>query len=288
MVTSKSWAVRAAAVAAAIALGAWVSGLVWPHWREMRAHAPVVRHLPVAPAPIHNPPAPDQQVSLFGTDASSSPHRLRLVLVSTSPGSALAESTATLGTDARNPQVYAGGALLSNGARIVDIRPDRITLALRGRKTTLHVEPGATNRAALESALGARPMASPLDAGDPASVGAADDASAQLADEPSSREDLSDWLRPQPVFENGEVAGILVFTGANPSRLASLGLESGDVIRAIGGLPVRSEAAWPELDDVLSAGGSLVVEVERKGSRLSVSMDGARLADDIGRSVEHP
>ncbi|HUQ11313.1 MAG TPA: type II secretion system protein N, partial [Steroidobacteraceae bacterium] len=189
--------------------------------------------------PVHQPsPAPDKQASLLGTDASVA-KRLKLVLVATTPGGKLADRTAALGTDPRNPQVYAGGAVLSNGARIVDIQADRITLSLRGRVSTLEVDPGAASRAALMSATHGAPRAGPLIAdGDPAGVGAAADAGASLAREPSSREDLSDYLRPQPVFDNDQLSGLMVLTGTRASKLASLDLESGDVIRSVAGVPV--------------------------------------------------
>ena len=248
----------------------------------------MARQVSVPEAPSHAPPdAPDKQTSLLGTDASASPHRLRLVLVSTAPGRTLADSTAAIGTDPRNPQVYAGGAVLSNGARIVDIRSGRVTLSLRGRNTSLQVEEEAATRAAQTSGWDRRAEAALIDSGDPASVGAADDASSQLAREPSSREDLSAFLRLQPVFDGDRVSGLMVFAGTDASRLSSLGLEAGDIIRVVGGVPIGSQAASQEIDDVLSAGDSLVVEIDRKGSRLSVFMDGARLGDD-GKTIDHP
>jgi type II secretion system protein C len=289
-VPGRSWFARSAGIVTALVLGAWLSAVLWPQWRERNASQPVLRHLSqAAQVPAHAPPsAPEKSASQLGTDASVSPRRLKLVLVAATPGHTLADSTAALGTDARNPQVYAGGALLSNGARIVDIRPDRVTLSLRGRSSILRVEPAATNRVVPSNAIEARHPASPSIADDdPAGVGAAADAGDRLARVASSREDLSDQVRPQPEFANGQVSGLVVFPGTDASRLASLGLEAGDVIRAVAGVPVRSEAAWQEIDDVLSSGGSLVVGIERKGKRLSISIDGARLADDVPSPIEH-
>jgi hypothetical protein len=55
----------------------------------------------------------------------------------------LSDSTATLGTDARNPQVYGGGATLSDGARITDVQPDHVVLSRDGSHSTLRVDPDA-------------------------------------------------------------------------------------------------------------------------------------------------
>lgn len=255
---------RGAGATMALALGAWVGWQLWPQLRALQSRP---RPTPTSPAPVlaRGPTqAPGEKVSVLGTDASLSPGPLKLILVSTAPKPTLADSTAALGTDPRNPQTYAGGAVLSNGARIVDIRHDRIVLSMRGQKTTLAVEPTS-----------AVPDGN---AGEAGSVGAMSGQQANVPPGVSSREDLSEFLRPQPEYENGRLSGLRIFAGTNASRLASLGLEAGDVIRAVSGAPVTSERAWQEVDDILSSGGSLVVEVERKGTRLSVSLDGARLA----------
>jgi type II secretory pathway component PulC len=112
--------------------------------------------------------------------------------------------------------------------------------------------------------------------GSATSIGGRKDVGRQ-EDVPTSRDDLSEILRPQPVFENEKFAGLKIFAGTSPGRLSALGIEAGDVIRSIEGKVIESDAAWQEIDDVLSSGGSVVVGIERNGSLMSVSLDGARL-----------
>ena len=74
--------------------------------------------------------------------------------------------------------------------------------------------------------------------------------------------------------EAGQVAGEL-----RPEQRAALDVQPGDVIRSVDGRPIQSSDDWQEIDDVLSSGGSITVGIERQGSLQSVSMEGARLAN---------
>jgi hypothetical protein len=71
---------------------------------------------------------PDAATSLLGTASSISPDELTLVLVATSPGRTPRDGTASLGTDPRNPQTYAAGASLVNGAVLAEIHADHVVL----------------------------------------------------------------------------------------------------------------------------------------------------------------
>lgn len=130
-------------IGAALALGCWIATQFWSQWPHPRTvHPSPSRLAPQAAKPSARSPVPDKLASLLGTDASSRNRPLKLVLVATRPGPTLGESTASLGTDPRNPQTYAGGAILSNGARIAEVRPDHIVLSQGGNKSTLRIEPG--------------------------------------------------------------------------------------------------------------------------------------------------
>ena len=96
----------------------------------------------------------------------------------------------------------------------------------------------------------------------------------------TSREDLSEFVRTQPVFDGEQLVGLKLLPGTNASRLASLGVQPGDVIRSVEGKQIKSDAAWQRIDDALSSGSSIVVGIERDGSLMSISLDGARLVGD--------
>jgi general secretion pathway protein C len=271
----------------ALALGGWISLQIWPHWIDFRDQQPPKPDVPSTTQPAFVPaPAPDKQTSYLGTDSSISEKPLQLVLVATSPASSLADGTATLGTDPRNPQTYAGGALLANGARIDEIHADRIVLSRNGRRETLVVDREAVSRVAMNASINEQRAAKGLEiltptlaegkAGSLTSVGGMDAGRQEKA--ATSREDLSAILRPQPVFENDKFIGLRILPGTSPGRLAALGMEAGDVIRTVEGKLIESDAAWQAIDDALSAGDSIVVGIERNGSLMSVSLDGSRLS----------
>ena len=231
-------------------------------------HAPEVASLPAAP--------PDDPVtSLLGTASSLSPNELELVLVATFPGRTPREGTASLGTDPRNPQTYAAGALLVNGALLEEIHADHVLLILDGKRSMLPVGGKTIGRRLAQ-------LVSPSDSA-AVSVGGPESINRPLDNFPSSREDLSDTIRPEPFYERDQFAGIKVLPGRHSGRLESLGLKSGDIIRSIEGKPLKAlDAEWQKIDDALSTGTSIVVSIERDGTLTSVYLDGSQLSQDSG------
>ncbi len=270
MAHNKPARLRSAAIAMAvlvtIAIAGWLGSKLW-----MTTDDPSGKVVDMAqgalPAPATVAPSVpiDPQVALLGTDSSISPNSLQLVLVATSPGRHAREGTASLGTDPRNPQTYAAGATVVNGAVLAEIHRDHVVLELDGKRSVL--------------AIGAQ-RAAPSDS--PAlMVGGAEVVTRPLDTFPSSREDLSEIIRPEPFYEREEFAGIKVLPGRNSSRLDVLGLKTGDIIRTIEGKPMRSvDAGWQLLDDALSTASSIVVSIERDGNLMSIYLDGSKLAQD--------
>jgi type II secretory pathway component PulC len=264
---------------------------MWPEWVAYRdkqppkPDAPVLTATPATPAPII---APDVTTSVLGTEASASEEPQQLILVSTSVGANRLDSTASLGTDARNPQTYALGAILSNGATISEIHADRIVLSLGGKRTTLAADPAAAGRAAMHDTLAQSKSASPTvlaslntpaNSSAATTIGGPDAVKRPVDRVPSSRDEFADIMRSQVVFERDKVAGFQIFAGNRAGALGQLGLQEGDIVRSVEGKPVVGESAMQAIDDAVSTGASIVVGVERDGSLLSVSLDGGQLTD---------
>lgn len=226
----------------------------------------------------------DPRDAILGTDSSMSPDALELVLVATAPGKTPRGGTASLGTDPRNPQTYAAGAMLVNGAQLAEIHRDHVVLELDGKRSVLAIGGKTLGRRLAQ--LVASSDAAPL------TVGGAEVLTRPLDNMPTSREDLSDIIRPEPYFERDEVAGIKVRPGRNSSQLETLGLKAEDIIRTVDGKPIRSvDAAWQKIDDALSTGTSIVVSIERDGNLSSVFLDGSKVAQasaQIGPSALPP
>ena len=287
----KRWMTRGIGPIVALGLGGWIAVTMWPHWVEYRDRQPPKPDAPsltAAPALPAAAPAPDVTTSVLGTSASASAEAQQLVLVATSPARNASDSTAMLGTDPRNPQTYAQGSTLANGAVISEIHADRIVLVLKGRRSTLAVDRNAASRLAMRDTLAQSNKASPTvleslatPAGaDPAMiVGGPNAVKRPLDRASSSRDDFSQIMRSQPVFERDKFAGLQIIAGTRPAALAVLGLKEGDIVRTVEGKPVEGEAAWQAIDDAVTTGSSIVVGVERDGNLMSVSLDGAQLAE---------
>jgi hypothetical protein len=255
-----------AVIASSICFGTWLTTQLWQQTSEK--HTEPMRALPQAGQIPELPPkaAADAGNSVLGTDGSISKERLQLVLVSTAPAQTLQEGTANIGVNRRNAQTYSGGAVLSNGARIEEIHTDRVVLSLRGHRTTL-----MTNGTVISESGGNW-------ARDTTTVGGAPELSLAEDRFVTSREDLSEHFRTQPVFEDDRFVGLRVLTGTKSSALRDLGLESGDVIRTVEGRLISSDAAWQEIDDAFTSGTSILLGIERDGTLLNISLDSTKLA----------
>lgn len=214
------------------------------------------------------PPANPAE-ALLGTDSSISQRELQLVLVATSPGKTPREGTATLGTDPRNPQTYAAGARLVNGAVIEEVYADHIVLELNAKRTNLPLG----RRSIIQRLTSSVPET------DATTVGGAA-AHQPLDTVATSREDLSEIIRPEPVFDEQGYVGLKILPGRYRNKLEALGLQSGDIVRTIDGkTPKTADAAWQLLDDTLSTGSSIVVTVEREGTLSSMILDGSKITE---------
>jgi hypothetical protein len=213
----------------------------------------------------------DPQTSLLGTDASVSLEEQKLVLVRTHPGATPREGTASLGVDARNPQTYAAGALLANGAVLQEIYRDYVVLSRDGKQSLLLIAGRSARISARHKDIG-------VDS-DVLTVGGEAAVNRDLERVSTSREDLSEIIRAEPYFERESFAGLKILPGTNRHSLALLELQSGDIVRTIEGRRAESpDSAWQKLDDAVSTGTPIVIGIERNGTLMSISLDGSRLA----------
>jgi hypothetical protein len=217
-------------------------------------------------------PPPDPRTSLLGTDSSLSTEALELVLVATLPGKKPNEGKAALGTDVRNPQTYAAGARLANGAVLKEIYADYVVLNRGGTLSILALQ-GRTPRV--------KDSHRSLSVDEAAThVGGEAVANAPIERVPSSREDLSEIIRAEPLYERDEFAGLKIVPGTNRGQLARLELQAGDVVRSIDGKRLKSpDKAWQTLDDAISTETPIVISIEREGTLMSISLDGSKLSE---------
>jgi hypothetical protein len=122
------WQVRLAATAGSavvIFVACW-SGGVFEHWREWFApqgEVPIAQRgpAPIIPtAPVTTPVGPPRLTD----DGAVGKMRL----VATQPGRNVREGTAQLATGNADPLTYVAGALLANGASLIEVHADHVVL----------------------------------------------------------------------------------------------------------------------------------------------------------------
>jgi hypothetical protein len=253
------WAVRAVSVygvTCTVLIIAWAtdfSPIAW--WQQWRVHRPK----PIAQAvslPLTRllgpvPPAPK------GNDTSISKVPLDLLLVRVIPGATAHEGTAEIGVYRDSPQTLQSGAVLENGARLSELYPDHVVLKKDGHSVNLYLE---------------RLQRAPLPRSPLLTVGGTIH---PLVAKATSREMLTDYLRPSPVYDGATFIGLKVFPGRKPGPFQQMGLTPGDVITEIDGAPLTDMAtAWEQVNQ-LSKGDSLTVRVRRGDTVNSMTLDGS-------------
>jgi type II secretion system protein C len=226
-----------------------------------RAKAP-----PAPPPPLTVSGAPVQPLqALPGTDSSISEKPLPLLLSGTVPGRNAFDGTAMMGVSRENMQTYSAGAMLVNGARLREIHERYVVLEKSGRTARLYLQD-------LKDQQGAKTGSSDL-----LTVGGA--RKIKPADA-TSNEPLTDYLRPNPVYDGAVLRGYEVYPGKRSGAFHQTGLQPGDLIMSIEGLPLDDPAQAFEMFRQLMDGVALTATVSRKGKIERISIDGAAIIAD--------
>jgi hypothetical protein len=240
-----------------------------PSWFDQltRSLRPAAHQLASEPPgrPDHmRPPLTVTPPRPLGNDSSVSSVALPLFLVRTELGRNNREGFAQIGVNARSPQTYAAGALLANGARLSEIYDRYVVLERDGRSARLYLQGEAQD---------ARRR------GDSSSNGllTVGGTPAEATTEVTSQRSLTDYMRPSPVFVDGEVHGYALFAGGSGEAFRQLGLQPGDVVTRINGSAVSENADSLATLESLTEGVALSVVVERDGVAHSLSLDGSAL-----------
>lgn len=163
-------------------------------------------------------------------------------------------------------EVLAVGADIA-GATIDAIYPDRVILLRQGRHEALRLPE--------ESLASAGPAASTATYTQEVAAAPPEDGLAALRER--MLEDptvLQQVLRPQPVQDDsGNLMGFRIQPGGDPDLLAATGLEPGDVVTEIGGIPLNSQAAAMEAMQRLGTAQRVTLTVQRDGQPRRLLLD---------------
>jgi general secretion pathway protein C len=271
--------------AALVVLLAWQ--LVQLAWTLLGARkAPTTARTGAVSAPLPTAPAVDVNAiinaHLFGAAAApgageTDPNavaatQMSLVLVGTIAESDPEKGYAIIGESAATAKVYAVGKTITGGTKLHSVYPDRAILDRGGRLEALLLPKQFQGG-----------LTPPLASGGPQPDALLGERLRQLA--AANPAVITEILRPQPVFANGQQRGYRVYPGRNRQQFTKLGLMPGDLVTAINGTPLDDPARGMEILQTMNSATDVTVTVERNGQSTQISINNAQVAADAAAAA---
>ena len=272
-----------------VVLLAWqLVQLAWTLLGAGKTAAPVAA---TGPAGVVTPPARTVDVNsivnahLFGevnapaagaTDPNAvAASQMPLVLVGTIANTDPALGYAIIGENSASAKVYAVGKTITGGTKLHSVYPDRAILDRGGRLEALLLPRKFTGG-------GLVPVANAAPQGDPM---LGDRLRNLAAQNPGA---ITEIIRPQPVFANGQQRGYRVYPGRNRDQFTKLGLMPGDLVTGINGTPLDDPARGMEILQSMNASTDVTVTVERNGQTTQININNAQVAADAAAAAAMP
>ncbi len=201
--------------------------------------------------------------------------QMSLVLVGTIAEADPGRGYAIIGENAASAKVYAVGKTITGGTKLHSVYPDRAILDRGGKLEALLLPKqyqGGPGR--------------PVAASGPAPDALLGEHLRQLATENPAA--ITEILRPQPVFANGQQRGYRVYPGRNRQQFTKLGLMPGDLVTAINGTPLDDPGRGMEILQSMNSATDVTVTVERNGQSTQISINNAQVAADAAAAAAMP
>ncbi|NJD32012.1 MAG: type II secretion system protein GspC [Gammaproteobacteria bacterium] len=200
-----------------------------------------------------------------------------LVLVGTIANSDPKLGYAIIGESATTAKVYGVGKTITGGTKLHEVYPDRVILDRGGRLEALMLPKQFQG--------GGLTAAAPASTGGQPDMNLGDRLRQLAASNPAA---ITDILRPQPVFANGQQRGYRVYPGRNRMQFNKLGLLPGDLVTAINGTPLDDPARGMEVLSTMNSAANVTVSVERNGETVQVNINNAQIAADAAAAQAAP
>ncbi len=258
-----------------VVIAAQLAALLWRALGSSGTELPVVPIAAGSTAPVVDLAA-IVNAHLFGIaaqggDPGEAPATsANLTLAGTLAGPDPEQGWAIIGASGQAARVYAAGASLAGGTRLVAIYPDRVILDRNGARESLmlpRLSGGAPAISTSNAPGAARPTAS-----------LADSVSQLMAQDPTMANEL---LRPQPVFAGGTLRGYRVYPGRNRAQFARLGLQPGDLVTAVNGAALDDPNRGLEILRGISAGATVTLTVDRNGQAQQLTVDPSAVTQEL-------
>ena len=194
--------------------------------------------------------------------------QMPLVLAGTIAHSDPERGYAIIGSNAQSAKVYGVGKTITGGTKLHSVYPDRAILDRGGKLEALLLPKKFTGGGTAGPGPGFAGQADPM-------LG---ERLRQLAaNNPAA---ITEILRPQPVFANGQQRGYRVYPGRNRQQFNKLGLLPGDMVTAINGTPLDDPARSMEVLSTMNSAANVTVSVERNGETVQVNINNAQISAD--------
>lgn len=203
-----------------------------------------------------NQPIADNQV----VDAPET--RLRLVLKGTVADADQSGAFAIIGEEGGGggDKVYFVEDGVPGNATLHSVYPDKVLLNRAGKLETL------TLKTLLDKAGTAQPTVSRRAI--PAAANLRN-LRQELVANPSQ---ITDIIRPQPVFANGQQMGYRVYPGRDRKRFVELGLRPGDLVTEVNGTPLNDPAQGQQLFQQITQSDVINLTVQRSGQTQTLTL----------------
>ena len=199
--------------------------------------------------------------------------QMNLVLAGTIAHADPEKGYAIVGDSAATARVYSVGKTITGGTKLHAVYPDRVILDRGGKLESLLLP---------KKFQGGGVAAAPLPQANPMLGQRLQDLAAQ---NPAA---ITEIIRPQPVFANGQQRGYRVYPGRNRQQFTKLGLMPGDLVTAINGTPLDDPARGMEILQSMNSATQVTVTVERNGQSSQVNINNAALAAEAAAAEALP
>ncbi len=208
--------------------------------------------------------------NIQGDSSEPPPTSANLTLAGTLAGPEPTIGWAIIGASAQAARVYAAGVSLPGGAKLFAVYPDRVILDRNGARESLILP-------RLGASAVAAPVAKVQSAGAPAGS-LADSVRQLMAQDPAAANEL---LRPQPVFAGGTLRGYRVYPGRDRGQFARLGLQPGDLVRAVNGAALDDPNRGLEILRGIGQGSSVTLTIDRNGKTQQLAIDPVSVTQEL-------
>lgn len=251
-------------------LTAWLLAvLTWALVPRPQTAQPIYRHDAAAPAATPTDTGAElAAMHLFGTPATGGVNAPETTLNLTLHGIAAGrhgESFAIIAASGVG-NVYAVGAQLPGGAKVQSIFPDHVLLNLNGQLQSLSLPKtsGGSGAGATPIMEAAPPIPQTIYGRPLPAEQNLDQLRNEIVQHP---ERLLDMMRAMPVMQNGKLEGYRVFPVGNSNAFSQLGLQPGDIVTSVNGVPLNNPAQSMQVLNNIRTSSQVSVTFTRNGQQ---------------------